>query len=495
MAEIVMSSVFLDNIQAAFAAGQRGEPQNALCHLHIALEQMPETARAAFLVAGVYEHCAAWREAAKYYVKSLQYDVTDLRVWHRLGVVRLAYDDFEGALAALRYVCAAAPREGHYAVDYSMALARVGQFEEALQAAEHALVLNPDDVFALNNAGHALQSLNQSQRALAYYDRAVALAPEQPCVRFGRATALLKSGDFQQGWREYEWRWKDCQNVRTDVMAPVWEGESLVEKTILVHHEQGYGDSLQFLRLIPLLAQTGACIILQVPPALFRLAELVEGVADVCAILDPGQHVDVHCPLLSLPARMVSAPVENSKLPYLKLKAEDNLVKSVVPYRKLVVGLVWAGDPRPHDTKARQTDYRRSLSLDILAPLFAFDSVEYVSFQMGEARHQRLKYAHFLADGTEGITDFYETARRLSGVDLLITVDTSIAHLMGGLGRPVWLLSRYDACWRWGECGEETEWYPSMRIFRQAKPGEWAQPVQDVVRSLHEMVRLKAAVE
>ncbi|QDH24660.1 hypothetical protein D5366_04825 [Neokomagataea tanensis] len=455
---------------------------------------MPRTSHGAFLLGGVCEHCGLLDLAEHYYVLSLRNEASNPRGWHRLGLVRIAKDDFGKALAALRYACALDDRNEHYKIDYSMGLARAGHFSDALSAAVDALAISPNNIIALNNAGHALQCLNRSYDALEYYDRALEIDPGHAALRFGRATALLKSGNYSAGWREYEWRWLDCQTLRTDIDVPVWEGEDLYGKTILIHHEQGYGDSLQFFRLLPQLAQKGARVIVQVPPPLVRLAQGVEGVFKAFPVLEKGTYFDVHCPLLSLPARLNYDPRQKAAEAYLNTGADQSNGCFEKVGRAMKVGLVWAGDPRPGDIKARQTDLRRSVSLEALAPLLALPDMEFISFQMGQAAVQRQKYANKISDGTKDIIDFFDTSVRLREIDILIAVDTSIAHLMAGMGRTVWLLSRFDACWRWGDAGDTTPWYSTMRIFRQSKPGSWQEPVHAMVQALGEFITLKAAV-
>lgn len=480
---------FTDCLHGAVSLYEAGQKGHALDALREAEGHLPDRPESAFLLGGLYERFEYWEKAAVFYGKALQAKSHAPRVWHRLGIVTLHTGDLETSVMALEKAVEQAPDVPDYATDLSMTLSRLGRFEEALGLTHMALAMRPDDIHALNNAGHVLQCLNRSSEAITFYDAALTQAPVHPVIRFGRAAALLKSGRFREGWQEYEWRWQSSRMVRADIDAPVWEREDLHRKKLLVHHEQGYGDTLHFIRLMPLLAARGAEIVVQVPVPLMRLMERVEGVRRVFSVIPAEEHFDFHCPMMSLPARLGLDTDDIGAVPYLSVPDEEkehqgNALRQAAQgepeYPDFIIGLVWSGDPRAHDLRATQTDRRRSIALTTLAPLFSIKGIRFVSFQMGRARHQIAETGLPLLDGTDGIVDFQDTAARLYGVDLLITVDTSIAHLAGGLGLPVWMLSRADACWRWGEDGASTNWYPTMRIFRQPKSGDWESIVEDV---------------
>lgn len=488
---------FTASLRAAVSLDKAGRRGEALEALQEAEGLLPDRSESAFLLGGLYERFQYWGKAAAFYEKALQSKPEASRVWHRLGIVRLQAGDLPEALDALGRAVSQAPDVPDYATDLSMVLSRMGRFEEALCLVRLALTLRPDDIHALNNAGHVLQCLNRSAEAIAFYDTALLQAPSHPVIRFGRAAALLKAGVFREGWQEYEWRWQSSRTVRSDIKAPVWEGEDLQGKTILVHHEQGYGDTLHFVRLVSLLAAAGACVVMQVPVPLVRLMERVKGVDRVFSLIPPEERFDYHCPLMSLPARLRLESDCVGPVPYLSVPADEsvrqgNLLRSLAQGNPeqpdFIVGLVWGGDPRSHDLRATQTDRRRSILLENLAPLFSVQGIRFVSFQMGLPRHQIQASGLPLVEGTEGILDFQDTGARLYGVDLLITVDTSIAHLAGGLGLPVWMLSRADACWRWGDSGSQTGWYPTMRIFRQPESGDWGRVVEDVRGTLDRLM-------
>ncbi|WP_051625795.1 tetratricopeptide repeat protein [Kozakia baliensis] len=460
-----------------------GARDEAFGYFQQTLTIVPASGSAWFVMGGQAEAFGLHADAAEYYAKSLEYDPDSARVWHRLGYSLLETDCVEAAISAFQNAVRLEPSNADAWIDLSSALSRLGRFDEAGVVAEMARYLNPAAVAAWHNWGHALLNLNRSQEALTVFDEAMRLAPELPIMRFARATALLKSGDFENGWREYEWRWRDCQSPRRDIDAPLWQGEALQGRRILLHAEQGFGDSLQFVRFAPQLAARGAYVVLHVPQTLARLLRDVEGVAEAVSYVPPEMHFDFHCPLASLPYRLSLTLETIPSRPYLSVSEKEQQRQGGALRRHvmgdavkppLIVGLVWSGDPRKSDAKAHRVDRRRSCDLADLSPFFAVPGVRFVSFQLGEARRQIAESGLPVIDVMEGVEDFADTAARLSGIDLLISVDTSIVHLAGGMGLPVWMLSRFDACWRWLENRDDTPWYPEMRIFHQPILGDWA---------------------
>lgn len=488
--------------QDILALADAGDTSSALEKLHEGIQTLPQDPHSTFLAGCLYERFRDWHQARCFYLQSLHLSVNAPRIWHRLGIVSLEAGDLDGAERALKVAIQQMPSNAHYHVDLSMVLARKGAFDRALEHAMTGEALSPDHVPALNNIGHVLQGLGRSAESLPYYDRAIALDPENAVCRFGRAVSLLKTGDFEPGWREYEWRWRCSQTPRTDLTVPQWEGEDLRGKTILVHHEQGYGDTLQFIRFVPLLKALGATVVVQVPMPLVRILEWMGGIDQVVSILDPSLHLDLHCPMVGLPLRLKMTPFMAPGCPYLRVPAEEQerqggalrqiITENMTP-PDLIVGLVWSGDPRPHDPVASQVDRRRSVPLEKLASLMDVEGIRFVSFQLGTPKNQIAETGLPVVEVTDGIVDFADTAARLYGVDLLISVDTSMVHLAGGLGLPVWMLSRSDACWRWGETGTTTPWYSSMRIFRQPRSGDWETPVAEIAGMLRQFVALYRA--
>jgi hypothetical protein len=298
-------------------------------------------------------------------------------------------------------------------------------------------------------------------------------------------------GDLARGWAAYEWRWRTARfAARAGRFAqPPWLGaEAPAGKTILLHAEQGFGDTLQFCRYAAPVAARGARVVLEVARPLARLMATLDGVAAVVAEGDELPAFDLHCPLMSLPlafgttletvpppARLVPVP-ERVAAWQLRLAAVEGIR----------VGLVWAGSSNKTYPEGRAIDRRRSITLDHYLPLAAVAGVSFVSLQKGEAalRGAAPPPGMALLDATDGLADFADTAALVAALDLVISVDTAVAHLAGSLGKPVWILTQFDADWRWLAGRLDSPWYPTARLFRQPEIGDWASVIADVVAAL-----------
>lgn len=443
---------------------------------------MPQTGTAYFMAGIAFEGVKETDRAIRFYRQALMTLPNEVSIQHRLGRALVEKGETIGALHYLEQALATRPDDPAYLVDFSVALEHAGRLEEALTTIEKSLAIQPDNPEAIHNLGHLLFNLNRSADALAIFDEALATGRDCSKTRFSRGVSLLKLGRFKEGWADYESRWKTSQTLPSNLPAPLWQGESLQGCHILLHAEQGFGDSLQFIRFAPQLAAQGAIVTVLVPPPLQRLFTTVAGVTHSVTDLPANAHFDYHCPLASLPHRLGVTQETIPSAPYFSVPPAE-ASRQGGPIRRLmwagkhparrVIGLVWSGAPRPSHVEAHAIDQRRSMPLTELAPLFEVPDTVFVSFQLNGAQ-QISESALPIHDGTHEIRDFADTAARLLGIDLLVCVDTSIAHLAGGLGLPVWMMSRFDGCWRWLEQRNDTPWYPTMKIFRQPRPGDWA---------------------
>ncbi|MBB5399129.1 tetratricopeptide repeat protein [Paraburkholderia youngii] len=378
-------------------------------------------------------------------------------------------------------------------------LGDLNQPHEAERCYQRALELSPGFVDAWNNLGLAQIDLNQREQALSSYQRALALNPASVETHWNQALCLLQMGRFESGWREYEWRWERSRIKagRRAFAQPLWLGDFALDgKTILLHAEQGLGDTLQFCRYATLVAKLGAKVVLEVPGPLLRLLSTLDGVDQLIEAGQPLPPFDCHCPLLSLPLAFstneASIPAATPYLfaqpaavgewreriePHGNTNADGNAIKP------LNVGLVWAGENRAQVAELRKIDARRSLAFEQFAPLLDVPNVRFFSVQKGAAAAQLAEsaYRERVADYTELLHDFADTAALVASLDLVISVDTSTAHLAGALDKPVWILNRFDTCWRWLLERSDTPWYPSARLFRQPQLGAW-KSVIDAVR-------------
>lgn len=368
-------------------------------------------------------------------------------------------------------------------------LQTMGRYEEAMACYERALEFNPDYPDALNNYGTVIEAFGRYTEAEASIRKALAIDPGKVSAHWNLSLALLRMGRFEEGWHEHEWRWRkeNFQRFIFGFKQPRWDGSQALEgKTILLTAEQGFGDSIQFVRYALLLHGRGAKILLMVPRALVELFASslpVAGVFNTTPELPP---FDFHIPLLSLPfavgTTLEAVPAE---IPYLRPPPSRRIVwEQKLPRRTMPrVGLVWAGSP------THTNDMHRSLSLAILEPLLQIKSFEFVVLQKEiSAEDRRCLEAHpELVVIGEQFDDFSDTAAAISTLDLIITVDTSVAHLAGALGKPVWILIPPAADWRWLHDRADSPWYPTARLYRRSYQAKWDVVIQQVIHDLTEV--------
>jgi tetratricopeptide (TPR) repeat protein len=400
---------------------------------------------------------------------------------HRnLGAAQARLFRLDEALASYDAALSADPVSAEALNGRAGALNGLARWPEALAAADEAVARDPGHADAHNNRGVALYHQRRFGEAAAAYDCALALRPDFAEARLNRAFARLAMGDLAGGFAEYGWRWKvgRAASFLPRVSCPDWQGEPITGKRLLVFAEQGFGDSLQFVRYLPKLAPLGAEMTLLVDAPLVRLfraslpgVEVVDRVAD-------GAGYDFKAALLSLPGLFgTTLQTMPSGAPYLTADPAAAAAwaarLAALPGRK--VGLVWAGDARRRNPAISAIDARRSLRLDQFAALAAVPGVQFVSLQVGaRAAEARQPPAGLnLVDWTSELGDFADTAALVAGLDLVVSVDTAVAHLAGALARPVWILSRHDGCWRWLDGRDDSPWYPTARLFRQPAPGDW----------------------
>ena len=427
--------------------------------------------------------------------ETLSVDPNQAEALHNRGNALLGLRRLEEALASYDRALAIKPDYAEALHNRAHVLYQLWRPEEALASSDKALALSPAHAEASSNRGVVLQALGRLEEALASYAAAIALRPDFADAHFNEALCRLSVGDFATGWEKYEWRLRlqPAANVKRDFAKPLWLGkEDLTGKTVLLHAEQGLGDTLQFCRYAPAVAAKGATVILEVPAPLKSLLRTLPGVEQVVSEYDPSRPFDFHCPLMSLPlafgTRLETIPAPVPYLwanPFRAAAWRERLAK----FGGIKVGLVWAGSARLGNRGALLIDRRRSMRLQQVWPFGAIDGVTLVSLQKGEPASQTRPPPPGLAlhDWTDELADFAETAALVAALDLVITVDTSVAHLAGALGRPVWVLNRHDRCWRWLLDREDTPWYPTMRLFTQPSPGDWASVVRRVSGELRDI--------
>jgi tetratricopeptide (TPR) repeat protein len=375
-----------------------------------------------------------------------------------------------------------------------IALMRQGKIREAIDAFERVTAADPDYADAHSNCGVAWIEELQLDKAIASYRRAQAARPDFPEAYWNESIAHLMAGDFEQGWRLYEWRWKSDRfpSPRRDFDKPLWLGNVDPRgKTILLHAEQGLGDTIQFLRYVPLVAAIGGDVVFECPTALCGLVRALQLPIRIVPAGAPLPPFDMHCPLLSLPlafdTRVETIPVVAAYLFADQLRA-GMWKHKLGPARGTRVGLVWSGNPK------HGKDYERSLAFEDIRPILDVPGVEFVSLQKEvRPRDAAALAASPVRDTAAEIADFSDTAALVANVDLVISVDTSVAHLAGAMGKPVWVLNAFMPDWRWMLDRADSPWYPSARIYRQPVRGDWASVIAEIARDLASLATAKAA--
>ncbi len=432
-------------------------------------------------------------EALQSYDKALAVNPNDLSALKDRGTALLDLGRGEEALACFDRALEIKPGDLYLIFKRGGALVTLNRYEEALGCFDQAFAITPDDADVLDDRGTVLAALQRHAEALASYDQALTIAPESAKAHWNRALALLRVGDYDKGWKEYEWRWKvNASWVRSHdfPQQSLWLGEQPIEgKTILLHAEQGFGDTIQFVRYVPLVAALGAKVIIEVQPALKMLLSAVKGADKVIGKGEKLPPFDFHCPLLSLPlafkTRLETIPAST---PYLSVPEERVAIwASQLPKSQMLrIGVVWGGNPD------FVNDRTRSIGLARLAPLLSMPGFQFVSIQKDlRAGDQEILHNHpQLIHLGDKLADFSDTAAIMSRLDLVISSDTAPVHLAGALGRPVWVLLDHVSDWRWMLDRDDNPWYSTARLFRQPKVGEWESVVMRVANELSALTRV-----
>jgi Flp pilus assembly protein TadD len=408
---------------------------------------------------------------------------------HNLGQIAYTVRKYDAAVELLNGSLAAQPNDPNTYNTLGATLFALGRNEESERACRLALQLAPRNAAALANLGNALVGRGDTIAAISAFETAIAIEPNNAIAHDGLGATLLMTGDLQRGWHEWEWRWlKPNYETNRFPNHPRWNGSDLAGKRLLLMVEQGYGDVFQFARYAPLLKARGATVIMEVVPDIHRLMSTLTGVDEwVIAGLQIPQ-VDLVCPLLSVPLwYRTTLETIPAQVPY--LAADARLVESFQSkyFRadpNLKVGLVWAGRP------THPNDHNRTISLALLAPLGEIPGVTFYSLQKGDAAKeiQTAPAGMKMVDLSVGLTDFNWTAAAVAGLDLIITVDTSIAHVSGALAKPVWVLVPFVPDWRWLLNRDDSPWYPTMRLFRQKTLRNWGEAIQRAREELQTQV-------
>jgi tetratricopeptide (TPR) repeat protein len=468
----------------AWSALEDRDQAEYFCRLALGLD--PEAADLHLLLGDLLRGMGRHQEALECVLRAVRLAPAMAQARNNLGNAYWDLGRGQEALAAFREALRADPALWETHFNLAIALQESGAPDTAEGHYRAALERNPGFAQGWLNLGLLHYLRGDLAGAMAHYDRAIAARPDFAEAHVSRALQRLATGDFAAGWEEYEWRLRLEYRKRIAPFPdrPRWDGGAIAGKRLLLYGEQGFGDTLQFFRYAPLAAGRGADVLVLCQPDLKPLLAATPGIAGVIAYDEPVPDFDVCCPLLSLP-RLFGTTLRSvpAQVPYVQADPgkvrywAGRLAGDRAPMK---AGLVWSSGPKS----------TRSVALRELAPLGEVGSVFFYSLQRGEAGKEAsqppagLKITDFTAE----LRDFSDNAALLANLDLLISVDTSVAHLAGAMGRPVWTLHNDPADWRWLLEREDSPWYPTMRLFRAQGPGQWAGVVSRVVEALASFV-------
>jgi tetratricopeptide (TPR) repeat protein len=471
---------------------QLDRPAEAIAAFDRLLAQAPDDPVALFHRGNACMALRRYDDALASFDRALMHDRDAAIVHNRRGTALRELGRPAEALACYERAALCAPPDANALLHRGIALQDLGREAEALECYDRALALRPRDAVTLNNRGNALRELLRPADALASYAQALAQDPGNAGVKYNRSLCRLLTGDFAEGWREYEARWigEAIDSPKRAFAQPLWLGDApLAGRTILLHAEQGMGDTLQFCRYAPLVAERGATVVLQVQAPLKRLLGSLAGASALIDGADALPRFDWHCPLLSLPlafgTRLATIP---ANVPYLRATAGsiDSWRERLGASRRPRIGVAWSGNP------AHRNDRRRSLPFEQFARLLSLEG-QFVSLQRetrdedARALSRYTNLAHF----GEALRDFGDTAALIELMDLVITADTAVAHLAGAMGKPMWILLPLVPDWRWLLDRDDSPWYPTARLFRQAEAGDWDGTLQRVATALERRLETK----
>ncbi|HVT89562.1 MAG TPA: tetratricopeptide repeat protein, partial [Tepidisphaeraceae bacterium] len=466
---------------------RQGQLESSLAHYDQAIRCNPNLAEAYANRGTILDKLNREDEAIADMSKALQLNPNMVHALRAMGVFCYRRQDYEQAIKLIKRAVELNPNYALAFSSLSIVYLRTGRCELAVEACKRSIELEPNFIDPHVNLGLALTDLGRHDEALAAYEQALKVDPDCVSTRANRAIVHLLRGNLEQGFEDYHFRWKleDFIKISKDRPAPRWEGQDLNGRKILLWHEQGFGDTIQFIRYAKLLAQQGATVIAEVQPELVSLLKNVEGVSQLITRKETPPQVDYHAPMLSLPPIFKTQP-DNIPSEHAYIHPDPKLVEQwrarVAPYSGFRVGIVWCGNP------FLRLDYERSVTPAQFLPIAQIDGVNLFSLQLGPGSEQGQRVPFQLIDLTSNIRNFADTAAFLAHMDLTIAVDTAVLHLSAAMGRPTWGLIQRWPDWRWQLDREDSPWYPTLRLFRQTDYRAWPPVFERVATELEKLL-------
>ena len=451
----------------------RGQYQEAILSYRKAIELKTDYAGTYYHLAALLQGKGDVDEALALYRKALNLNPNHADTFNNIGAILQDKHKIDEAIEYYQKALEINPNSHMVFNNLGNAYYEKGRVDEAITLYRNSIQLNPCFAGSYYNLGVALHNKKQFREALTCYQKTIEIDPDFADAYFNISLILLLLGNFHDGWKLYEWRWRLANHRPRSFFQPEWTGFNISQRTILLHAEQGFGDTIQFVRYVPLVAGRGAQVIVECRKELVPLLQHVEGVQQVIVYGEKLPEFDVHCPILSLPLIFDTSPdTIPARVPYIIADArsaenwEGRLRLHGTGYR---IGLAWSGRAE------KRMENERSCPLGLFLPLTELKKTTLYSLQKGRAflKAGLDSPGMKIIDYTDDMKDFSDTAAFIMNLDLVVSIDTAVAHLAGALGKPVLTLLPFLPDWRWMLDREDSPWYPTMRLFRQPSPGKW----------------------
>lgn len=480
-----------DNVNSLFLNGvtnaQAGNFTIAIQYFQEVIENNPNHIGAYYNLGNVYRDTGHIDKAVSCYKKVIQLNPMYSDAYVNLGILFRVKGNIDLELGCYQKAIQINPNAIGAYYNLGHAYREIGRFDESLACYQKVLQLDPNNVNAYMNLGLVLRIKGRHRETKECYQKVIELEPDNAAAHWNLSNVLLLLCDFKRGWKEYVWLWmtEDYIKHQRNFSQPSWQGQDIRGSTILLYSDYGFGDTIQFIRYVPLVEQLGATVIVQCQRELTSLLKSVDGLQNMIADGSSLPDFDLQCSLMKLPV-IFNTGLENipSKVPYIKsdpILEKKWCNKLLYDNSKIKVGLVWAGISTP----------KMYSSLEMFSSFAQLDGITFYSLQKGAPAKQSENppIGMRLIDYTNDFKDFSDTAAFIQNLDLVITVDTAVAHLSGALGKPVWTLLPFVPDWRWFLEREDSPWYPTMRLFRQPSLGDWKSVIEMILKELGRKIK------